>query len=104
MTAALLGLVLLQAAALVLAVCLLRRNSREKTFYTSRDHAFCVVHLAEKVGNAHAADVLDQAARDFTSARGQIELDRIVAEKNFSPRQPIPARWLADRAKALRDG
>lgn len=64
------------------------------------EHAKCIAHVTEFVGNAFAARVLEAAAEDYDSAQGKHRM-AVLTHQPRPEGVTLPAFWLKDRASRL---
>lgn len=77
-------------------VQLARRLSKAK----DAEHAKCIAHITDFVGNAFAARVLEAAADDYDSTAGKQRM-AVLSHLTRPEGVTLPAHWMRDRAKNL---
>lgn len=67
-----------------------------------REHAKCIAHITQYMGDEYAAMVLKAAAHDWDSAEEASRLKVLARLKHKQGGPSMPAIWLNDRAERLR--
>lgn len=67
-----------------------------------RNHAACIAHVTEYVGNEFAALVLEHAADYYDSPEGERYLNRLARMKYKAGGPNMPVLFLYERAKEIR--
>lgn len=91
----------LLALCLTLTVLKMFHLIRQLRTSTTAEHAKCIAHVAHYVGNSFAASVLEAAAEEYDSVRGQHTL-AVLRHEPQPEGVSIPAHWLMDRARLFR--
>lgn len=68
------------------------------------DHAKCIAHVTEYVGNEFAARVLESAGSFYDSPEGERYLNLLASEKYTAGGPNVPVLFMRERAHEIRQG